>query len=138
MQTYGSRRQHAQRAGNDRSFVGENVTKHIFGDNNIETARPLNNTHGSVVHVEIFHFDIRILRCHFLGYLSPEARSLQHIGLVDHGEFLATFGGKFKAQFQDAFYFFATVGTGIYGAVAVFAAPLWTSEINAAGEFADA
>ena len=78
-----------------------------------------------------------ILRLHLLRDLAPEARGLQDIGLVHHGQMLAAAHGILESEFKDALDLEAVVDVGIVcGVTAVQTALL--AEIHASGELADA
>ncbi len=138
MQADGSRRQHAERSGNHRSFVGQNVAEKIFRDQYIETARPLNKTHRGIIDEQIVGLHVGVLRGDFLRNLPPQTRGGNHIRLVDDRDFLAPLPGEFIGQVQDTFYLLAGIDARVVGRITVLATALRAAEIHPAGQFADA
>ena len=62
-------------------------------------------------------------------------RGGQHVGFIDHSYFLTALTGIFVGQMKDAFHFFTGIYTGVISRVAVFAASLWTTEVQTTCEF---
>ena len=71
MYSYRSRRKHSQRTGDDRGFIGENIAKHVFGYDDVETARELDELHGGVIDKHILGRNVGIFFGDFLRYFAP-------------------------------------------------------------------
>ena len=84
-----SRRKQAHRTTDARTFIGQDVAESIFSYHDVEESRLLNHTHGSIVYKHIVGSHFRILRCHFLGNLTPQTRRCQYVGLINYGEVFA-------------------------------------------------
>ena len=119
--------QHADGAGEDGAFVGEDVAEHVFGNHDVEALRIQNKLHGGVIDQKVVQFDVRVIFRHFDNDSAPELRGFEDVGFIDRGELFAAFAGEFEAHAGDAFDFAPGVGHGVDGA------GLGTVFIDAAG-----
>ena len=90
--------------------------------------------HGRGVHQQVLQLDVREFGRHdAAGYAAPEARSGQHIGLVDGGHAPLPPARQLRGKAHDPLHFRAAVGAQIAGLVLAFEL---VAEIDAAGELA--
>ena len=83
------RRQHADRAGQHRGGVGQDVAEHVAGDDDVELLRRAHQLHRGVVDVHVLELDVRVFLVHVGDDVAPELEGFQHVGLVDAGHALA-------------------------------------------------
>ncbi|KAG1377117.1 hypothetical protein G6F60_015339 [Rhizopus arrhizus] len=84
------RRQQAQRAGQHRGLIGEDVAEHVLGDDHVVLARLGQQVHGHRINQLVFQCHVReFLAADACGHVTPQARGFQHGGLVHRGD-LAT------------------------------------------------
>ncbi len=67
------RRQHAERAGEHRGFVGEDVAEHVLGDDHVEAARAGDELHRGVVDEHVVEGDVGVVGVDLGDDLAPEA-----------------------------------------------------------------
>ena len=99
---HGGGRQHAQRTGDDGGLVGEDVTKNVAGEDDVELRRIAHQLHGGVVHVHMAQFHVGVVGVHFLHHGLPEAGGLQHVALFHGADLLATLAGGLEGHLGDA------------------------------------
>ena len=51
---------HTQRTGDLRSFIGENIAKHILGNYHVKISRTIDKLHCRIIYQHVFKLDIRI------------------------------------------------------------------------------
>ena len=129
-----SRRKQSHRTTDYRTFIRKDITECIFGNHYIKEFRLLNHLHGCIVHEHIVRSHFRILRCHFLGNLSPQAWRCEHIGFIYHREVLIAFHGILETNFQNTFNLRTSVHIGIIRFVVVL---ILLAEIHTTGQLAD-
>ena len=83
------RGQHAERAGNDGRLVGENVSEEIFREHHIVAGGLGDDVHGEGIHQGVLERDLGEFGGDAGDHLTPEARGLQHVGLIDGDQLLA-------------------------------------------------
>ena len=77
-------RQHADRPGEHRRLVAEDVAEHVLGQDHLEVAGRRDQLHRGVVDEQVLELDIRELVAVNLAHdLAPEPAGLEHVGLVD-------------------------------------------------------
>ena len=79
----GSRGQHTDGACDLGRLIGQNVTEHIGGNDDIELRGVAHKLHSGVVHQHIGALDVGILLCGLMDDLAPQAGGFQHVCLVD-------------------------------------------------------
>ena len=127
-------RQHAEGAGDHAGFIGEDVAKHVRGEDNVELVGAVHQLHGGVVHIHVGNGHFGVVGGHFGDYLAPQAGGFEHVGLVHAHEVLAAGHGGVEGHLGDA----ADLHFGIafhvvgFGAVLAFA-PAVFAEVDAAG-----
>ncbi len=84
--------QQAQRAGQHGGLVAEDVAEEVLRQHHVEIAGPRDEGHGEAVHVGMGDLHRGIGGSQLVHDLAPEARGLQHIGLV-HGDQAPPAGG---------------------------------------------
>src|SRR5580704_18320448 len=108
--TDAGRSQQSKRSHDATGLIGKYVTKHIFGENNIEIPGPLHQRHrGRVdIHVRELHAGI-ILRA-TAHHFTPQPGAFENIRLIDGENFLPPPGGKVESDAGDTFDGWLTVG----------------------------
>ncbi len=129
------RGQQAERTGQHRCFVRQNVAEHVLGEDHVEARRLADQVHCCRVDQHVLELDVRELCAQYsFDRCAPQARSLQHIRLVDGHDALATplrepaRDTRDTSDFLDAIR--AQVAREILGATLL-------AEVDAAGQFAD-
>jgi hypothetical protein len=108
-----------QRARQHRRFVGQDVAEHVLGDDHVEGLRGGHEAHRARIDELVLDADARRLGRYLVRDLSPEARRLEHVGLVDRGDELATRGGQAHRETDDAADLLVVVLKRIDGACAL-------------------
>ena len=103
--------------------------------------RSLEELHGSVVHVEVFESEFRIVLDDFVHDFAPEHARGEHVGLIDRSDLLVAEHSGVESEASDAFDFVAAVLHGVktdffLGARNAFAA-LRLAKVNVTRQFAD-
>ena len=82
------RGQQAERAGQHRGLVGQDVAEHVLGDRHVEVARAADQVHRRRVDQHVLELHVGKLVAHRRASrdLAPQARGLEHVGLVDRRE----------------------------------------------------
>ena len=129
------RGQHAERAGEHRGLVGEDVAEQVLGQHHIEVARPAQQVHRGRVDQHVVQRHAReLVADDTAAHLAPQARGLEHVRFVDLGDPAAASCGEAAGDAGDALHLgdrvLALIERG--RALAPFAA-----EVDATGEFAD-
>ena len=129
------RRQHAERAGEHRGLVGEDVAEQVLGQHHIEVARPAQQVHRRRVDQHVVQRHARELVADDpAAHLAPQARGLEDVRFVDLRDLAAASCGEAAGDAGDAFHLgdrvLALVESG--RPFSPFAA-----EVDAAGELAD-
>ncbi len=127
------RRQQADGAGDHGRLVREHVAEEVLGDDDVEVGRPADELHGGVVDQHVLELHPGVGRGRADDLLSPEARRLEHVGLVDRGHLSPAAGGGAEAPLGQALDLGQGVGARVEGAVPL-ATPL--AEVDAAGQLA--
>ena len=76
-------RQHADAAGEHAGLVAEHVAEQVLGGDHVELLGLADELHGAVVHEHVAHLDVRVALRDADGDGAPQARALEHVGLVD-------------------------------------------------------
>ena len=76
------RGQHPERAGEHRRLVAEDVAEHVLGQDHVEARRLRDELHRRVVDEQVVELDVGELGRDALDGLAPQARRLEHVGLV--------------------------------------------------------
>ena len=74
--------QQAERAGEDRRFVAENVAEHVFGQHHVERCRISNQSHGGRIDVAVLEPHVGVIARELRDGFAPQLRDLEHIRLV--------------------------------------------------------
>ena len=141
--TFGDRsgREEAHGTGEHCAFVGEDVAEEVRAEEHVEFTRALEELHGSVVHVEVFESEFRIVLDDFVHDFAPEHARGEHVGLIDRSDLLVAEHSGVESEASDAFDFVAAVLHGVkadffLGARNAFAA-LRLAKVNVTRQFAD-
>ena len=95
-------REHAERAGEHRRLVREDVAEEVLGDDDVECRRPGGEEHRRGIDKAVLQLHIGIL-CADLGHhLAPESTRGEDIRLVDRGESLAARSRQLEGDDGDA------------------------------------
>ena len=130
----GRRRQHAERACQHRGLVRQDVAEQVLGQDDVEIARSADQVHCGRVDQHVFECHIREFIAHQpCGHFAPQARSLQHVRLVDLRDVPATPAREAPGNASDALDLSHGIGTLVHGAVRL---ARLAAEIQAAGELA--
>src|SRR5208282_5299287 len=132
-------RQHAHRAREDGSFVGQDVAEHVFGHYHVEVARSANQMHRHRVDELALEGDVLVFPAQLDRNFAPQARRRHHVRLVDRGELFAALARQLEAETQHPRDFLLGVEAGIdrFAPVLALALFAWLAVIDAAGELAD-
>ena len=95
------RRQHADRAGQHRRFVGQDVPEHVAGHHDVEALGRLDQLHRGVVDIHVVEGDVGVLLADLAHDVLPELEGLQHVGFVDAGDALASLAGRLERDVRD-------------------------------------
>ena len=95
-------RQEAERAGQHRGFVAEDVAEHVAGEDHVELARVADDLHRRAIHVHVVEADLRIVGRQARDHLAPELRRLQDVRLVHRKEQSAPPAGGLERHPRDA------------------------------------
>ena len=130
------RGQQADRAGDHRGLVREDVAEHVLGQDHVEVGRPRYQLHGRVVDQHVLERDARVVRRDALDHLAPEARRLEDVGLVDRGDAAGSRRRRrdLEGQPRDPLDLVLRVDAGVEGARLVAPA---LAEVDAAGQLPD-
>ena len=71
-------RGHPQPALQSRREIGDDVAKHVVGDDDIKPARIAHHLHTERVHVHVLRLDLWILRGDFLEHALPQTAGVRH------------------------------------------------------------
>ena len=131
------RREHADRAGQDRSLVAENVSEEVLGHHHVEGCGAQQQLHRAIVDEHVLEFDVGILRGQLVHDAPPELRVLEHVGLVHRGELAAPVARQLEGHAANALDLPSRVDHRVQGSLGARgsfdAARL--AEVQAAGEF---
>ena len=120
--TQGSACKHAQRTRDLSSLVGQNITKHVFGNHYIEISGTADKLHCRVVYQQIFELNIGIFFCaNSMNDFAPHAAGLQNVSFVDAGNLLAALAGSLECLTGNALNLIFTILKRIVCALARFA-----------------
>src|ERR1700735_4266625 len=92
----GGRGKHAERAGDDTGFVGEDVAEEVLGEDDVEVARDVHDVHRYGVDELMLKGDGGIVFGDFGDGGAPELRHFEDVGFVDGGDLLAAIAGKIE------------------------------------------
>ena len=132
-------RQHADRAGEHRGFIGQDVAKNIAGDHHIELFRVFYQLHGGVVHQHVRQLNVRVLGGHFGDHVAPQLGGFQHVHFVHRAQLFAALLRGLERHVSDAADFAFAVNHGVEAdsfAVAHFNAAR-LAKVDVAHQFAD-
>src|SRR5216684_2992648 len=136
------RSEQAERSHDATRLVGEDVTEHVFGEDDVELGGLEDERHGGRVHIHVGELDIGEIAGDTSDDFAPETRALQNIRLVDGEQSPAAGACKLKCDAGDALDLRLTVAHGVERvARAVRAVVLgnygaWLAEIQSAKQFA--
>ncbi len=86
----GGRRQKADRAGQHRGLVRQDVAEQVVGDDHVELLGVLHQLHGGVVGQHVLQLDVGVFALVQIGHdLAPEEAGVHHIGLLGRGHLVA-------------------------------------------------
>ena len=123
--------------GHLRSFIRQDIAKHVGGDDHIEKGWGTDDLHRGVIHVHIIQHDIRILGlAKPMDSLPPQAGGFQDIRLINGGHMTAPLAGNLKSLPRDPFDLHHRVRFRIKGSVPGLIAAAF-AKIDPAGEFPD-
>src|SRR5260370_25383896 len=77
------RSEQAERSHDSSCLIGQDVTEHVFGEDDIELGWLGDERHGGRVYVHGGELDIGIIAADARDDFAPETRALQNIRLVD-------------------------------------------------------
>ena len=95
-------RQHADRAGEHRRLVGQDVAEHVAGDDHVELLRIAHELHRRVVDVHVRELHVGIVLAHRADDFAPQDRRIEHVGLVHRAELAAALARDVEADARDA------------------------------------
>ena len=126
-------RQHADAAGEHRRLVAEHVAEEVLGGDDVELLGVADELHGAVVHEHVAHLDVRVALRDPDGHGAPQARALEHVGLVDRVHQLAAAAGDLEGVLHEP----VDLGLGVdHRVVRRVRGALALAEVHAAGELA--
>lgn len=134
------RGEHADRAGEDSSFIREDVAEEISRDDDVEEGRMDGELLRAVVDIHMVKLNIRIVLVMDLDDgASPEAGGRKDIGFVDTCHVTMTLAGRFHGETGDAVDFRHRVVFQIPGSFCAVMDLGFTAvaEVNAANELTD-
>ena len=111
----------------------EDVAEQVLGDDHVEVGRAADQLHGGVVDEHVLQLDVRVRRGGLDDLLAPQARGLEHVGLVHRGHLAAAAGGGPEAPLGQPRDLRLGVDAGVEGALGLAAA---LAEVEPAGELA--
>lgn len=113
------RREQTQRAGDDTSFVANDITKEVARDHDtVQLARVFDHQHSSRVNEVVTDADLGVFLLHDLGdNLTPETTGSEDIGLVQapNGEGRVMLKSKVGSEADDTLDFDTGVGLSVHG-----------------------
>src|SRR5699024_3340067 len=92
---------HPDGTGDHGGLVREDVAEHIFGDDDVELGRVLDDLHGAVVHEHLAVRHVGVLVLQPVHHRAPQAAGVQHVGLVHAAQLFAALAGRLKADAAD-------------------------------------
>ncbi len=103
--TFGDRsgREEAHGTGEHCAFVGEDVAEEVRAEEHVEFTRALEELHGSVIHVEVFEGEFRVVLDDFVHDFAPEHARGEHVGLIDRSYLLVAEHSGVESEASDAF-----------------------------------
>ena len=134
------RGEHADRTGEDSSFIREDVAEEISRDDDVEEGRMDGELLRAVVDIHMVELNIRIVLVMDLDDgASPEAGGRKDIGFVDTCQVTMTLAGRFHGETGDAVDFRHRVVFQIPGSFCAVMDLGFTAvaEVNAANELTD-
>src|SRR5436190_4223655 len=102
-----SRGEKAQRSSDHASLIADDVTKHIFGQYDIELFGIENNLHCCIIYKQEINFYIGVLWSNGLYYFPPKPGSFQYVCFINQCQFISSFLRSLESQVCNAFNFFA-------------------------------
>ena len=126
-------RQQSHRSAQHRRLVGKDVAEQVFRQQHVERTRARQQVHRGRVHQHVLEPYIgKFLAYHPRYHFPPQARGVQHIGLVDMGNVPLALPGELAGLARNPLDFSAGIAAQVLGLVRIAAA---LAEIDAAGEF---
>uniref|UniRef100_A0A914Y8I1 Uncharacterized protein n=1 Tax=Panagrolaimus superbus TaxID=310955 RepID=A0A914Y8I1_9BILA len=114
------RGQQAQRAGQHRRLIGEDVAEHVLGDDHVVLARLGQQVHRHRIDQLVFQCHVReLLAPDACRHVTPQARGFQHVGLVHAGHVAATLLRQTERTAQHALDLGHGVAAQVAGAVGI-------------------
>ncbi len=101
---------HANGARDLAGFIGQDVSKQVFGHDHVKLAGVFHDLHGRVVHEHRAVLHVGILFLQTVENLHPEAAGVQHIVFVHHHELFPALSGCLESNAADPFDFVFGIG----------------------------
>ena len=131
-------RKHAERTGEHRGLVGQDVAEHVLGDHDVELARRADELHRRVVDELVDELDVGVLGGVQAVYdLAPQPGRLEHVGLVDAVDLVAARAGGVERDARDALDLELAVHHRVVGAHAGSPAGCRALDVGLAGTIAE-
>ena len=135
------RGQEAQRSGQHRRFIRQDVAEQVVGDDDVEIARRAQQLHGERVGVHVLELHVGILLLVKLGrLLAPQHAGVHDVGLLGRQHLVAALARQLEGDGADAADLAYRVALGVECldlALGVGLAAARLAEIDAAGQLAD-
>jgi len=134
------RRQHADRAGQHRGFVGKDIAEHVAGDDYVELLRILQELHRRIIDIHVRQLDLRVLLAHFDDHFTPQLHGVEHIRLVHRAETPVALLRRLETDMGDAADLALRIAHGIETFALAIGQPADAArlaKVDVAGEFAD-
>ena len=132
-------RQHADRTGQHRRFIGKNVAEQVTRQNHVELLGCAHQLHGRIVHIHVRQLDIGVVFRDLDNHLAPQDAGIEYVGLVHRAKLAAALTRNSESHMRDAANFrfavfhcveaFTLAGVGLARAARL-------TEIDVAGQFA--
>ncbi len=134
------RGQHAERTTDHSHLVGEDVAKHVLGEQYVKLVGVTGELHGCIVHIHVTELDLgSVLSEVFRNDPAPEDGGFEDVGLVDRADAVAAGSGRVDGDLSDTLDLAGLVNhrvDGLLFAVVQRGGRLGLTEIDAAGQFA--
>src|SRR5690242_1865024 len=88
------RRCHSHSAYQPRSKIGQNISKHVFGDKDVETLRPFNQVERRGIHVHSLGLNVRKLLCDLVEDPPEVCHGGEYVCLIDQSYMFSARGRK--------------------------------------------
>ncbi len=95
------RRQHADRTGQHRGLIGQDVAEHVAGDHHVELLGRLDQLHRGIVDQHVAKLDIRVILAHLDHHIAPQLGAFEHVHLVHRAQLFVAFPGRLESDMAD-------------------------------------